>query len=162
MLEAAAIYDGVRALEESVVPERSVTKDGDLRRNEFPQPREGSIPPCRCKAGGRIKSETNPLTRDLSAVDRKSADIERHVGQIVVVASLKVVDAGRWIHASRHAPGRLGTNADSRRPVESPSHRVEKEICSVEEREVGRGPRDSAIYGIGEIVERQAHSSRCT
>src|SRR6185369_11329582 len=113
MLETAAVHYCVGTLEDRVVAKWRFPENSDLRGDEFPEPFESAIAACRSEASSGIEGEADPLAGDLSAVEGKSSDIKRHVGQIVIVPRHEVVDAGRWIHSGRNAPRRLGPHGDA-------------------------------------------------
>src|SRR5438477_88317 len=133
-----------------------------MGRHDLLEPGEGAISSRSRETRGRIEREPNPFTRDLRAVDRKPADVEGHVGEIMIVAGREVVDAGRRVHSSRDQPRWLSVNADSRRPGESASNRIKEDVRAIEESEVGSSPRDGAVDGVGEIFERDAYHARGT
>src|SRR5205814_7624243 len=119
VLEASAIDVCVGSLEDGVVAERRLAENGDVSGKDFPQPAKSAIP-SRCRKARRwVERYTNPFTGNLGAVDRKSPDVKRHVGQVVIVRRSKVVGAGSRIHPGRDAPRALGTNRHLCRPVES-------------------------------------------
>src|SRR5258705_2577212 len=110
MLESAVIHNGIGALEDRVVTKRSFTEHSAWSRDDFAEPFERGIPTGGSKRSRWIGREPDPFAGDLSAVDGKSSNVERHVGQIVIVRRHEIVGPGRRIHSRRNAPRWLGSH----------------------------------------------------
>src|SRR5258705_13710467 len=104
MLESAVIHNGIGALEDRVVAKRSFTEHSDLSRDDFTEPFERAIPTGGSKRGRWIGREPDPFAGDLSAVDGKSSNVERHVGQVLIVRRHEIVGPGCRIYSRRKAP----------------------------------------------------------
>src|SRR5256714_4529973 len=162
MLQSAAVNQSVGPLKDRVVAERSLAKDGNVFWNEFLEPAEGAVAPGGSECRRWIEREANPFAGDPGAVDSESPDVERHVGEIVVVGRDERVHSGRCIHSSCDSPARLRTNHHLCRPVERATHRIEKNVGAVEESKVGRCPRNCAIDGVRQVFEADRDCSRAT
>src|SRR5438874_2675578 len=157
MLQSTVVHEGVRSLEDRVIAEWSFTEDGGVRSEDFLQPAESPIASCGGETRSGIEGEANPLCCHESAIERKSSDVKRVIGQVMIVRSGESVCAGCRIHSCCDAPGRLGADGHPRGPVETAAHWIEKDVGAVEEREVGRGPGNGPIDCIGEISEGNAN-----
>src|SRR2546423_10724541 len=117
MLQSAAVNQSVGPLKDRVVAERSLAKDGNVFWNEFLEPAEGAVAPGGSERRRWIEREANPFAGDLGAVDSESPDVERHVGEVVVVGRGERVRSRCRIHSSWDPPARPGTDRRLGQPV---------------------------------------------
>ena len=131
-----------------------------LVRNDFSELLEYRSPRERAYRSCGIACEPQCFAGHDSAVHVELSNEERHVDEVVIVVCCKAVHTRGRLHSGQDLPPRAGVHSYCRSEVSSLPFRIKEEIGSVEECEIGFGPRVRVVERVSLVIEPDRYRAR--